>query len=104
MDNKPVALINTITPLEATTQVLRRNNDGTRSEVQCPESVKAYSKYMRGVDLFDARQKTYLCSRKSKKWWHRLFYFLVDGATANAYILYKETPGTKRFTQKKFVL
>ena len=59
---------------------------------------------MGGVDLFDAQRKTYSCSRKSKKWWLRLFYFLVDASVTNAYILYKETPGTKPLTLKEFLL
>ena len=104
MDNKAVALINNITTPGASTQVLRRNKDGSRTEVPCPESVKHYNKYMGGVDVFDSRRKTYSFSRKSRKWWHRLFYFLVDAAITNSYILYKETRGTKRLTQKEFVL
>ena len=59
---------------------------------------------MGGVDTFDSRRKTYSCSRKSKKWWLRLFYFLVDAAATNAYILYKETDGTKQLTPKEFLL
>jgi hypothetical protein len=58
---------------------------------------------MGGVDLFDARKKTYSCSRKSKKWWLRLFSFLVDASVANAYILYKETLGTKPITLNEFL-
>jgi hypothetical protein len=60
--------------------------------VSCPLSVKFYNAYMGGVDLFDARQKTYSTSRKSKKWWYRLFYFILDTAVVNFYIIYKETP------------
>ena len=96
--------MNNICDPDKRSQVPRRNKDGTRSYIECPESIKLYNSYMRGVDVFDSRRKTYSCSRKSKKWWLRLFYFLLDAATANAYILYKETPGTKPLTMKDFLL
>lgn len=103
-DNKAVALVNTISnPNEAST-VPRRNKDGSRRQVPCPKSVELYNKYMGGVDLFDSRRKTYSSSRKSKKWWLRIYYFLLDTAATNAYVLYKETPHTKALTQKEFTV
>jgi hypothetical protein len=105
MENKRiVTLVNNITDPEAVSTVLRRNKDGTRSSVSCPESVQRYNSYMGGVDMFDARRKTYSCSRKSRKWWLRLFYFLLDAAVTNAYILYKESNHTPALTMKEFVL
>ena len=42
-------------------------------------TVKAYSKWMlRGIDVADQMRGTYTSEVRSKKWWHRLFYFLVD--------------------------
>ena len=103
-DRKVVPIINTISDPSNVSQVMRQNKDGTRSPVSCPDSVRLYNNYMGGVDLFNARRKTYSCSRKSRKWWLRLFYFLLDASVTNAYILYKETPGTKQLTLKEFVL
>ena len=103
-DRKVVPIINTISNPNNVSQVMRRNKDGTRSPVPCPDSVRLYNSYMGGVDLFDARRKTYSCSRKSRKWWLRLFYFLLDASITNAYVLRKETPGTKPLTLKEFVL
>ena len=85
-DNKPVPLINSISPPANTATVKRTAKDGSRNAVPCPESIKLYNMYMGGVDLFDFKRKTYSCSRKSRKWWFRLFYFLVDMATTNSYI------------------
>ena len=85
------------------TNVKRTAKDGSRLIIPCPDSIKLYNAYMGGVDLFDFRRKTYSCSRKSKKWWLRLFYFLVDMATTNAYIIYKEQRNVK-LTQKDFIL
>jgi hypothetical protein len=54
--------------------------------------VKIYSKYMGGVDRSDRMVRTYSVSRQSKKWWYRLFYYLLDTALANSYILYTQSP------------
>ena len=69
-----------------------------------PEAISLYNKYMRGGDVYNSRHKTYSCSSKSKKWWMRIYYFLLDTAITNAYILYKETPGIKKLTHQEFVL
>ena len=66
-DNKPVPLINSISPPANTATVKRTEKDGSRNVVPCPESIKLYM-YMGGVDLFDFKRKTYSCSRKSRKW------------------------------------
>ena len=72
-DKKGIPILNCISDPDETTTVLRKNKDGTRTSVSCPMSVKLYNAHMGGVDLFDARRKTYSLSRKSKKWWFRLF-------------------------------
>ena len=104
MDKKPVSMVNSISDPSSMTHVKRTAKDGSRLQVPCPESIKLYNAYMGGVDLFDFRRKTYSCSRKSKKWWLRLFYFLVDMAVTNAYIVYRESPNSEKLTQKDFVL
>ena len=103
MDKRPVHIINSISDPNSMTNVKRKAKDGSRLIIPCSESIKHYSAYMGGVDLFDFRRKNYSCSRKSKKWWLRLFYFLVDMATTNAYIIYKEQRNVK-LTQKDFIL
>ena len=49
--------------------------------------------YMGGVDLSDQMRKAYTCSRKSRtRWYMRLFWFFVDLAVVNAYILESVSP------------
>ena len=55
---------------------------------------------MGGVDLADAKHKTYSCSRQAKKCWHRLFYFLIDIAIVNVHVLMLETPNVETLSQK----
>ena len=103
-DNKAVAFINTVTPPDSFTTINRKNKDGTRSQVPCPESVKSYNKFMGGVNLADARRKTCTCSRRSKKWWHRIFYYLLDTAVVNSFILLNESSHCAKRTQKEFII
>ena len=100
-DKMLVSLVNTAYDPLAIKTVNQKNKDGSICVVTCPESVKAYNTFMGGVDLADAKRKTYSCSRRSKKkWWHRLFYFVIHIAIVNALML--ETPNVETLSQKDF--
>ena len=73
----------------ATSSVLRRQKDHTRTPVTCPESILLYNKYMGGVDRGDQLRGYYSCRTKSRKFYKYVFYFLYDVAVTNAYILQK---------------
>ena len=90
----------------AAAQVARRNKDGSTTQIAYPESIKLYSCNMGGVHLFESRRKTYSCSRKSKKWWLRLIYSLLDTAVVSSYtyVLHSETPRTRKLSLKDFVI
>ena len=103
-DKRPVAFIITISDPNATIHVFRRNKDGTRVPITCPDSVKLYNMYMGGVDLFDSCRKTYSSSRNSMNWWLWLFSFILDTAVVNSYILHKETSHRKALNLKEFLL
>ena len=82
----------------------RKNKDGSQSLVPCPHADKEYNNSMGVVDMADAKHKTYSCSRHSKKWWHRLFYFLLDICIVNGHVLQSESPHQFNLTQKEFQL
>lgn len=44
---------------------------------------------MRGVDVADQMRGAYTSQVRSHKWWHRLFYFLLDTSVVNSYVIYK---------------
>ena len=44
---------------------------------------------MRGVDVSDQLRGEYSCQVRSHKWWHRLFFFLLDTAKVNSWIIHK---------------
>jgi hypothetical protein len=60
-----------------------------RVTVDCPEIVKAYNKHMGGVDLLDSIMGRNKIKIRSKKWYFRLFYHLLDMSIVNAWLLYK---------------
>ena len=82
----------------------RKKKDGSQTNVPCPVAVKNYNCFMGGVDVADAKGKVYSCSRNSKKWWHRLFYFNVDVCIVNAFIIQSESRFSEKMNQKNFRL
>lgn len=90
MDKKPVYVVTTAHQPNETT-VRRRNPDGTATHIKCPEAVAEYNRNMGGVDLHDQLNCYYSYDRKSKRWWLRLFFHLLDIAVVNSFILYLHT-------------
>lgn len=58
-------------------------------EIECPNLVFEYNRHMGGVDLFDSLIGRYKIVMRSKKWYMRLFYHLLDMTLVNAWLLYK---------------
>ena len=93
-DNRCVPFINTICPPGQGETVQRRAKD----------SVKLYNQFMGGVDMADVRRKKYICSRRSRRWWLQLFYFLVDVSVMNSYIFAQESPLIPKIGLKEFII
>jgi len=47
-----------------------------------------YTKRMGGVDRADQHIGAYSATRRSRRWWLRILYYLLDVAIVNAHILY----------------
>jgi len=104
MDTKCVHVLSTAFDPNATLDVSRKQKDGTRLTVTCPKPVYEYTKRMGGVDRFDQRRSMYSVSRRSRKWWMRLLYFVIDAAVVNAYILYTSVHPDETMTMFNFRL
>ena len=105
MDNKVVTVMSTTSQPSAAGSVLRRQKDGTRIPVPCPESIITYNRYIGGVDRGDQLRGYYNCRVKSRKFYKYTFYFLFDVSITNAFILYKNFCSSPTFnTIKKFRL
>ncbi|KAK0046219.1 DNA polymerase subunit gamma-2 mitochondrial [Biomphalaria pfeifferi] len=58
-------------------------------EVPCPAAVTEYNANMGGVDLFDMLAGLYRVDHKSRKWYRRIFYWALNVACVNSWILYR---------------
>lgn len=72
----------------ATAQSMRYKADGTTEEVTKPVAVLNYTAKMGGVDRADHYCASYNFSRKSKKWWHKVFFWILEVSIVNAYLLF----------------
>lgn len=86
-DNKVVHLASNFHGNE-TAVVKRKQKDGTSLEIPCPTIVNDYNNNMGGVDHADQLRSTYGLNRRSKKWWHKIFFGLLDITFVNAYVVY----------------
>ncbi|XP_051171925.1 piggyBac transposable element-derived protein 4-like [Leptopilina boulardi] len=71
MDSKPVTVLSTAHDPAFVTEVKRKNRDGSRSNISCPEVIADYNKYMGGVDRFDQLKERYAVGKRSKKWYNK---------------------------------
>lgn len=90
-------------PSEGTT-TSRKKKDGTSEEIACPILVRDYNIHMGYVDKMDMLKSIYETDRKSKKWWHRIFFYFVDVALLNSFIIFKLRSTGKSLSLKNFRL
>ena len=64
-------------------------------KVQMPHAIAEYIKFMRGVNLCDVFLELYRIDFKSKKWYMRIFFYVLDFATLNGWLLYRRTLNKK---------
>ena len=73
-------------------QVMMTRIDSRQGEISIKHLVvDRYNQGMGGVDKADQYAVYYSIERKSKKWWRKLVFWLLEVAIMNSYILYKET-------------
>ena len=107
-DNKPVCALSTAHSLhrpedriQRTRRCPRISSENARilnpvfkgqpfKELFIPKAIDDYNHHMKGVDQADQLRANFTCHRKQnyRTWWP-LFYFLVDIACVNAYLLWK---------------
>lgn len=101
---KPVFFLSNYHDPSVITGVNRRQKDGSLKMVSCPLVAKDYNMHMGCVDKADMLKSFYEISRKSKKWWHRIFWHSVDVTTVNSCIIYKLLFPEKNVLLKDFRL
>ena len=68
-----------------------RHVSGGCKEVEKPQAVVEYNKYIGGVDQGDQLLSHYGFPHHNVRWWRQAFYYLLDIAIVNNYILYTKT-------------
>lgn len=102
-DKKTVSFLSTCCQPTSDITVKRRQKDGTRIDVKCPEAVYVYNKFMGGVDKNDQLRGYYSVRTKSVKSYKYIFWFIFDLAVTNAFLLYQYSPAVGRIlTLKEF--
>lgn len=95
VDKREVNLLSTNS--NPTQTVVQRKTKGGIADVSIPTSVADYNTNMGGVDLADQLRASYQVGRASKRWWRYLFWFLVQTAMINSFLLLKSAfPNAKR--------
>lgn len=78
-DNKVVKIASTYAG-EVPTDKVKRHNRKTRTniEVTRPQCIKVYNKHMGGLDMMDSMIGRYRMAIRTKKWYMKCFYHLLD--------------------------
>lgn len=90
LDNKVVHLCSTYVGVTPTTIV--RRYDRKRKlyhEVSCPKAVQLYNRHMGGVDTLDSMLGYYRIKVRSKKWYLRVFFHIIDLVCVNSWLLWR---------------
>ena len=84
-DKRDFCMLSTIHKGEMT--ITRKVDHRTHEQIMKPDIIVDYNKNMRLVDKSDMQIGTVACLRKSVKWYHKLFFHLIDMSLLNAYNL-----------------
>lgn len=69
-------------------EVKTKQSDGSFRMKTCPKAIAEYVDNLGGVDTANQLRSLYERDRKSKKWWHRLFYSLMETCLVNSWICF----------------
>lgn len=92
-DKNAVVLLSThAEPLSppGTKQFVYRKINGKKKKVRTGPMHLQYTENMRGVDTADQLRGIYTSLSRSHKWWHRLFFYLLDTTVCNAWIIHSD--------------
>ncbi|KAK2724715.1 hypothetical protein QYM36_001265 [Artemia franciscana] len=96
-DNKAVTLVSNYVAVEpkdtcrrwGSSEKDRNRKDCERKvEIERTAVIKEY-KYMSGVDLADMLIELYRSNLKTRKWYMRIFYYFLDSAVVNGWLIYR---------------
>ena len=65
------------------------HGEKVQREIPRPPAVRSYNLYMGAVDMFDQYRSYVQIDVRSRKYWHPIFWFIVEAALINSWLLYK---------------
>ena len=90
VDNNVVQFVSNFIGIEPMTSIERRcKKEKKKKDIPCPQIVKQYNKSIAGIDLADMVIALYRIPCKTKHWYQKIFWHLVDIAKGNAWLLYR---------------
>lgn len=102
-DNKIVTLTSNFAgelPLQEVERFDKKANK--KIKIPCPNVVKEYNRHMGGVDFLDSLIGKNKIKMRTRKWYLRIFYHLIDMTIVNSWILYRKV--SKANQQKHLTL
>jgi hypothetical protein len=92
MDKKPVHfLFNCVSPAEVGTVYRRDASTSKQKAVPAPAAAERYQRNMQSVDRHNQFSGQYVWKHKAIKWWHTLFFDMLQLAVVNSWIIAKES-------------
>ena len=89
-DNKNVTLLSTDAGIEPLRNVQRFDKTAKKKvTVPCPDVIKQYNGKMGGIDKSDMLTHLHKTPMRARRWYMRLFGYVLDLCVCNAWILYK---------------
>ena len=104
-DKREVKVLSTLYGNETVELHRKRRGNLPDEIVHKPIMIQDYTKYMGGVDRADHYVSSYGFVQKSLKWWRKVYFFVLEVAVVNSFLLYKlhcKSQNQKSVTHKKF--
>jgi hypothetical protein len=92
-DKQPVVLLSThaeAVPPPRECPCVWRKFRGRRRKVKTGPMHLQYTRNMRGVDTADQLRGVYSYLTRSHKWWHRIFFYMLDTTVSNMWIIHSD--------------
>ena len=89
-DNKVVNILSSyVGSNPVTTKKRFSKKDKKYVEINSPKAVDVYNNYMGGVDLLDSLLGLYRIQLRSRKWYKKIFFHMIDMCVVNSWILWR---------------
>lgn len=90
LDNKVVNMCSTYVGIQPTGTAKRFNRKKkSYDEIDCPRAILLYNRHMGGVDTLDSMLGYYRIKIRSKKWYMRVFFHMIDLISVNSWLIWR---------------